>query len=110
MAIKDILIDIAPEFATADSDLLDRFISYAALSVNRDAFLMRADLATAYLAAHILKLSKRKGVGGTVITNKAGDLMRQYSSNPKDTELDQTSYGKEFKRLRRAVVITPLVV
>ena len=109
MAIIDIIQDVAPEFSKVQPAKVLRFVGYAALTLDRGVFGDKADLATAFLAAHMLKMSKRK-TGGVITMEKVGDLQRQYSMSSKDTELDQTPYGKEFKRIRRTVVITPLLI
>jgi hypothetical protein len=109
-SITDIIQDVAPEFSKVTPAKLSRFVGYAQLTIDRSVFGDKADLATAYLTAHILKMSTRKGVGGVVTMEKVGDLQRQYSMSPRDRELDQTGYGKEFKRIRRTVVITPFLI
>jgi hypothetical protein len=120
-AIRDILFDVASEFATTDDVQLakvDRFIARAAEEVNRDAYGAKADEATAYLAAHKLTIAGRKGANqGAVIKERVGDLERGYAA-PSSAGSDvpeayrATSYGVEFWRLgkRKGQRATPLVL
>lgn len=64
------------------------------------------DLAVAHLAAHMLTLSKRQGDGGAIASRSEGGVSISYAGGQRSQELDQTVYGKEFKRLRRATVLT----
>lgn len=113
MAIVDILLDIAPEYAIEDSSKLGRFIGYAAEDVNREFFGTRADRATAYLAAHMLARSAASSsAAGAVTSEKVGDVSVSYAVNSAAgaADLATTSYGSEFVRLRKACYKGPFAV
>ena len=63
-----------------------------------------------FLAAHNIDLAtKRKGSGGQVTSISENKLKIEYAVNyeVKDN-YDLSSYGREYKDLRRSAVITPL--
>lgn len=103
------LKNIAPEFCDKTPQDLERFLSYAALSVDAVKWGSLTDLATLYLAAHLLSISKN-GDHGPVTSETVGDLSQSYASGDATDNLMMTGYGREFLRLRRSLVITPLVV
>lgn len=109
MAALDILMDIAPEFASNDLAQLGRFIGYAQSEINPTIFLTKTDIATAYLAAHKLTVAGRgaTGQGGVTAVQKAAQLEEQYKV-PALRESEQpwatTVYGLEFIRIRRSVL------
>lgn len=111
MAVTASLVtDLAPELLTESPDRINRFIGLASLSVNSTIWGSKADLGTGLLAAHMMTMSNRKGRSG-VTSEKVGDLARSYA--PTDTDdgaLGQTSYGQEFLRLRKSLLITPIIV
>lgn len=114
--IRDILFDIAPEFETADTDALarvDRFINRAAGEVNRAAWGCKADEATALLAAHRLTMRARPGnAAGAVTMERTADRQRNFAvpASGAGDILASTSYGAEFVRLRKTIVIGPQVL
>jgi hypothetical protein len=115
MSVRDILLDVAPDLTpaqgdTAASDRLDRFIGYAEDEVNRTLFGARADKAVALLAAHALTVAGRGGDNrGALVSERVGDMSATYAQPPVSADrpvdpLDSTSYGVEYKRLRRGIV------
>lgn len=115
MAVRDILLDLAPELTPATGDTaasarLDRFITYAEDEVNRALFGTRADKAVALLAAHALTVANRGGENrGQLVSERVGDEAASYAQPPSRADrpvdpLDATSYGMEYKRLRRGNV------
>ncbi len=116
----DFVIDVAPELEGTKTSRMDRFIEVAKGSVSESVWgsgAEKADYATALLTAHILTVLNRKGIGGEVRRKKVGDTEVEYStvtggradSAEAQHELNQTSYGREFLRRRRQLVITPRV-
>ena len=103
MAIRDVLFDIATEFAAVDVERLDRFIGYAAEEVNREFFGTKADRATALKAAHMLSMSARGSNAGAVTSERLGDMAVSYAQpvSTSGNELLTTSYGAEFIRLMK---------
>lgn len=102
---------LAPEFASYDSTALTLVAAEAERFVNQTVWKEKADLGLVYMTAHMLKMAKEAEYI-KVTSEKVGDLSRSYdkSGAPGDTELDQTQYGKEFKRVRRTLQISPFVV
>jgi hypothetical protein len=102
--------NMAPELAGETSGRVDSFIALGANYVSESKFGTRYDHALCLFVCHMLTLANRRGAGGSVVSEKAGDLQRGYSSPPTDKELLlSTSYGQLFVQLRRTQVITPLV-
>ena len=104
-----------PEFANVETSTIQLAINDAALSVNRDVFGVKADLATIYMAAHLLALSSPSNskAGGRITSEKVGDLARTYAGGSeigKSDPLAETKYGIEFLRIRRSVVTSPCVI
>lgn len=112
----------ASEFSAVPGATVDLYINLAKLSVNPRIWKDKADFGTILLTCHMLKLKKANdaasasGAVGTVTSEKVGDLARSYGgfgggsgADPSEASLGQTSYGQEFLRLRRSLVITPLV-
>jgi len=106
MSIDDVLLDIAPEFSSTDSSKRARFIGYASAEVAFGG--ASKDLATAYLAAHMLTLSGRRGTAGQVTSETEGSLSRSYGSVGGPAGYNQTGYGQEYLRLMRSCVIAPM--
>lgn len=98
---EELLPVIAPEHA-ADPNR-PTFLELAEGQVGQ-AFGTQRDLAVANLAAHMLTLSKRSGDGGAINSRSEGGVSISYSGKSEE-DLDQTVYGKEFKRLRRITTL-----
>lgn len=101
---------LAPEFAATDLTTLNLISVEAERMVNVNVWLTKTDMGVVYMTAHMLKMAQRAGLGGNVTMTKVGDLQRSFSSGQQDDELDQTAYGKEFKRVRRSLQISPFLV
>ncbi len=118
------VIAIAPEYASPFSTgTIDTFIGFAELQVFSDVWGRLADMATTYLAAHLLALSypggtptgASSGPGGPLTSEKVGDVSRNFGqSNPTgltvgDVDLMSTGYGRQFLSLRESLAIVPTV-
>lgn len=103
-----------PEFVAVDPARIQTYLDDAALSVNASLWGNKADLGIAYLAAHLLTLDNRGGNGasGPVTSEKVGDLQRNYAApqGSLDPVYSTTNYGIQFIRLRRSILISPLVL
>lgn len=108
MAVDDTLLLIAPEMSAVSSADRAGVAALAALSVSSDVFGDQEELATAYLAAHMLTIRGRAGNSGAVKGLKEGDLSITYGSdsNGMNGEYSATSYGQEFLRIRKGVIFT----
>lgn len=115
------IIAFASEFSTVPSQTISTYIVYASLSVNVSVWRYKADFATILLTCHLLKMKSvadaiaGSGSSGPVISEKVGDLSRTYgafvsgAAGKDPTSLGQTTYGQEFLRLQKSLIITPMV-
>lgn len=105
MAIDAVLLDIAPETASVDAAQRSRVIALAQKHISNAVFGDLTELAVAYLAAHMLTMSKRGGAGGAVTSESEGALSRSYAVPTSTASLNATSYGQDYLSIRRAVVL-----
>lgn len=111
MALDKPLFDaIAPEFKKVSGSVLNVLTLQAEIQVKPDQWGSRENLGKAYLVAHMLKLAQRKGSGGSITSQKVGDLSRNFNPGEIKDSYDQTSYGKEYKRIRRQLLISPVSI
>lgn len=109
VSVDDVL-DIAPELSDEDSDRVSRFIERASLQVNTDVWGDLVDMGITYLTAHMMTLANRSGTNGTLSKEKVGDLERAYSVPSTSTGFESTTYGAEYLRMRKTLLMTPLVI
>ena len=112
MATSALVQAIAPEFKTKSNEEIQVFLDLALLKLDEEAWGSKYKYGVAYLAAHMLTMSARAGVGGAVIREQVGEISQAYSSPTSDAKHDQylaTSYGAEYLSLRNSVIITPMV-
>lgn len=111
-----------PEFSSVSDQRIENFIEIAKLSVAEKVWGSSFGTGVSYLTAHLLK---RAGVGGgvqggssnpgVVSSEKVGELQRSYAlpnfsgGSAEDALLATTSYGMEYLRLRRQILVTPMV-
>ena len=111
-----------PEFGSVTDQRIENFVEIARLSVSEKAWGSSYGTGLSYLTAHLLK---RAGVGGgvqggtsqagVVTSEKVGELQRSYAlpnfsgGSAEDSLLATTSYGMEYLRLRRQLLVTPMV-
>lgn len=110
---RSTLTTIAPELKTESPGRVSLFLEAAALRVNRSVWLEKSDLATVLLAAHMMTLSNRGGIGGAVQSEKIGDVQQTFavaSTNKDGDELMTTAYGQQYLGLRRGLPRTPMVL
>lgn len=106
MTVDATLLLIAPEFTDVAQADREGIAALAALSVGT-VFGDTQELATAYLAAHMLSIRQRAaGAGGSVKSLKEGDLAITYGGADMQGALNSTSYGQEYLRLRSQCVLT----
>lgn len=101
MAVLDALKLIAPELAHLTDEVLVQYIALAEPQVG--AKFCNRDQGVAYLAAHIATISSRKGIAGSINSLSEGGLSIS-SGAVGASELNTTSYGTEFERLKRACI------
>lgn len=105
MSVDAVLLDIAPEMDAVDAALRTRIIDLAKLRVSEKVFGELTELATAYLAAHMLTMRTRSGAGGAVSSESEGSLSRSYTASSDKSLLASTSYGQEYIALRNTFVV-----
>ena len=62
------------------------------------------------LTAHYLTLASRGGKGGSITAEKVGNLAQSFSAGSTTDDMASTSYGMMYSKLRKTLVITPMVV
>jgi len=102
---------LASEFKDTPTPVLDCLYDEFAKDVPADPWGDVQTRAHVYLVAHALKMEQRDGRVGGVTSETVGSLSRSYGGlSSVEDDLDLTSYGVKFKRLRRQLVISPFVV
>ncbi len=99
------VVDHAAELSTVDTDAQTDILDFVNNEgVDPAIFHDGSDSSQTYrlariaLAAHIATMGKRRGTGGAVTSQSAGQLSRSYGVNGSAaTDLDATSYGQLFK-------------
>lgn len=97
MSAADLIPLVAPEF-TDNANLIPT-IDLATSQV--DPAHCQFDAVVANLAAHILTMANRKGVGGFVAGKTEGSLSISMGSPSITGNLSSTSYGQEVQRLNK---------
>ncbi len=106
MTVQSTLLAIAPELSSIPPERMETIIGLATKSVGA-VFGDSQELATAYLAAHMLTTGGGGGFSGAVKSVKEGDLAITYADNGKSgSSYTSTSYGMEFLRLRSECVFS----
>lgn len=102
---------LAPEFSEETKKTLDLITPVAERQVPIGKWGDKTEEAVIYLVAHMLKMSQRNGRVGGVTASTTASLSRSYGGlSTIKGSLDLTSYGVEFQRIRKQLVITPIVV
>lgn len=104
---------LAPELETETTSRLQFFIDFAVMNVNTSYFGDKTDKAVTLLAAHFLSMANRGGAGGSVTSEKVGDLSTSYSApsgKVSESELATTAYGQMFLTILKSLSISPRVV
>lgn len=102
MSVDSTLLAIAPELAAVDPTRRAAIISIVQGQVGEN-YRGRQELATAYLAAHMLTLGNRGGFAGAIQSEKEGDLARSYFKSDDNSVYGSTSYGSEYMRIKKTL-------
>lgn len=111
MSALSLMIDLAPEL---EESRMETFISIAGSIISPDFESSKIDLATAYLAAHLMTLSERKGIAGSISQMSEGQLSVSFSNSPSFsnkadlTSLNSTVYGQQYLSIVRNVFGTAM--
>lgn len=103
-----------PEFSTATDTLIELWLAQAERRVNTTQWGEKADDATLWLTAHLLKIDCQIRGGGTPVagpisSERVGDLSRTYSvpgGRLKDSFLASTVYGQQYLEMRKEMIGT----
>lgn len=98
-----------PELATVDESFYNEAKKSAQLSVQTLVWLDKTDEGVKLMTAHIIALSSRGGNAGAVTSEKVGDLERSYGKVGEGS-LQSTSYGQEFDRVMRSLIVSPMII
>jgi hypothetical protein len=113
---------VAPEYASMTNAELDLFASEAECEVSEKKWGCKYDRAVALITAHLIAMSERaknSGTGskgtGQVKKVKVGQLEREFdtgsnSESKNNGSYDLTIYGKEFIRIRKQLLKSPIFV
>ncbi|MCP3685997.1 MAG: DUF4054 domain-containing protein [bacterium] len=109
MSVTQIIEDIAPEFDTYDSDRIARLIVIAQSQLSSSKYGDQYEYATALKVCHMLTISGRSGSGGSISSEKEGELARSYGSAGSSL-LSTTSYGLLLEELNNNSFIGAMTV
>lgn len=113
---------VAPEFADkVGTPEYDLFQTEALCEVSESKFGCRYDRAVALIMAHLMAMADRSKNGGgnsntgQVKRTKVGQLEREFDTGSGSGEnsngsYDLTTYGKEYLRLRKQIIKSPIFV
>lgn len=110
--VRNLLVEIAPEFSSEDTARLDVFIGLSASRLSARVFGRVYAQAVVYLAAHLLTLSERASssggsAAGPITSASTGGVSISYGQvntavSVSDATLSTTAYGLEFLALRNS--------
>jgi hypothetical protein len=114
MVTQDTIFSIAPELKGETPETVAIFIDLARTRVSPDVWGKFTDQGVMYLAAHLITMKNRRGVGGAITQQKVGDLQVNnsdvQSGKKVDLDLLSTSYGQQYIQIRNLVVISPMSI
>ena len=106
LTVEEILAIIAPELADYDAS---GAIAVANMQIAPNLCGDKRPLLVAYLAAHIITIGNRaNGATGSIASVTEGKTSITYGTSQLDipsSGLSDTSYGREYDRLRRGCVV-----
>jgi len=100
----ELLTALAPEFAGMTPERLTILNRVAALHVSDAVFGESADIAKAWVIAHMAKLADTGGAGA-VRSESVGDISRTYAAAADATYWNLTAYGQEFLSICKTVAL-----
>lgn len=105
--------DIAPELALESDTRIELFIDIVKLRNDADVWGDKYNYACALDACHELTMANRNGSGGSVTSEKVGDVSVSYGgyqSGKNQIPYDLTAYGQMYLNLRKTILVTPIIV
>lgn len=101
----------AEKFSDLSELKIGLFIENASLWVNETKWGRKFKMGVILMTCHLLEVDSRNGAGGAIASESVGELSVSYNNGTKsDSELDDTSFGRQFKNLRKTLKITPIVL
>lgn len=105
----------------AEDPFVNDMIAWAVECVDEDTWGTKCTQGISNLAAHFIQLNRPSANGGSggdkgsLTSEKVGDLQRNYaqssSASPSaDASLMQTSFGREYQRLRKTLSTSPFLI
>lgn len=105
MSLDALLLNVAPELTNINQVTRDAFIGYATEIVQFGVTGSDSqNLAIVYLAAHLLTLTARSGVGGAITNQREGELSMSFEAIGDKGGYEQTVYGRNYLMFRRMFV------
>ena len=105
---------VAPEYASMIDAELDVFATEAEIEISETKWGARYPRGVALLTAHLIKVapsnSSESSAVGILNKTKVGNLERGYATKSDPSGYDRTSYGVEFLRLRKQVLMGPVML
>ena len=108
---------VAPEYAAKTDEQIEPFADEAELEVAPSKWGKFEPRGLALMTAHLMKMADistakaSQSSGSRIKKVKVGDLAREYQDAKKgDDTLDLTTYGEEFKRLRKRILKGPIFI
>ena len=90
---------------------INLFIGMAERCVNESAWGCKYDDAVVMLTAHLLTVACREGIGGSLASERVGDLQVTYGAQIQSNSFyATTSYGQTFLAMMKTLTLTPFVV
>ena len=100
----------ADKFSTTADSKVTLFIENASLWLNETKWGRKYKMGVILMACHLLELDSRGGAGGAIASESLGEASVSYALGKAESELDDTSFGRQFKSLRKTLPITPFVL
>ncbi len=102
---------IAPEFKTKPLSEFNFIVKEAEKQVIPGRWRKKTDLGVVLLTAHMIKAADPVGTGraGPITSEGVGSESRSYGVGDLDSAYKSTRYGREFLRIRKQIVSSPLV-
>lgn len=92
------VVDIAPELSTIPVNSQNAILAQVNTELSTTVWGTRIEIGRAWLAAHLATVSNGGGAGGSVLSEKVGDVSRTYSDGGSGG-YSSSDYGQEFERI-----------
>ena len=97
------VVNIAPELATTPTDMQTEILADTLLMMNATVWGSKFDMGRKYLAAHLATLDRRRGLGGAVASQNAGQVSQSFAAPSSQTMYSATSYGLIYEGLLKTL-------